>query len=137
MAQGTKAELAQRAPVGNCPCCTYATPAAAATCEVGEFSNVEARGLELRKTLGPEAARRYAALSYPQTFGALSKAQDWAARFAHMAASPLFVKMSSPLHVNTPASPHPASRSYHWAPWRYSSGLSYTILSGANRAEFA
>ena len=69
---GTKAVLTHRAQVGNCPCCTSATHVAApATYEVREFSNVKARGLELRETSGPRVARRLAAYLFLRMRGAL------------------------------------------------------------------
>ena len=57
-----KAESTQRAKVGYCVCCTYAAHVAApAAYDVGEFSNVKARDLELWTPLGPWAPRRSAA----------------------------------------------------------------------------
>lgn len=62
---GGTAELTQRAKVGYCSCCTYATDVAApATNVAGEFSNVKARGLELCGL--SYAASRYADYLYLQ-----------------------------------------------------------------------
>ena len=69
---GGRNGLAQRARVGNCPCCTRPTHVAVPTrYAVGEFSKERARGLALRTEHGPWAAQRCSASIYAQHWGYL------------------------------------------------------------------
>ena len=65
-----RADLARRAKVGNCKCCTTATHVAPPpTYALGEFCPPEERGLALRKMDGPRAPRRLAACQFARKYG--------------------------------------------------------------------
>ena len=72
-----RADLARRAKVGYCLCCTVATHVALPpTHALGKFNLLEARGSASRTTDGPWAPGRLGARQYAHTHGSLSKGWD-------------------------------------------------------------
>lgn len=94
---GGKTELARRATVRDCPCCTAATHVAIpAPYEAGEFSNEGDRALEFRKNLGPWVDRRHVAYFLLRTFGSPSKSRRRVAQSLHLAAPSLVARSNLP-----------------------------------------
>ena len=95
----SKRNLAQKAKVGNFPCCAGATHIALPpTYLLGESSAVEEKGLSLSTEDGPWARRRLAALTYVLDYGEppLPKSSDWANRSLKSAAPRPFLRVYPP-----------------------------------------
>ena len=99
--RGTKSELARRAEVGywqRCPRAFHVT--APSRCKIEEFSNVEARGLNLWCKLGAWAAWRYSAFIYARRAGYLPRHWDWAAQAIVVPEPPLPGELIEPAHAD-------------------------------------